>query len=254
MVNESSVARTVKALVTKHGPPIRNTTWLASFCGLREDQTLATINWLKFRKLVEVKGDIISMPPAARKLIAELVSLKDTSFMGFLDEGSNPTPGKEKKNPLARRLCRLYYEYLAPRGSKFEFYRNTIPPWRTQPAATKSAFRKAAKTCEELQADPQEFVESQFIKFDRLSIHINRPVLPQPHHFNGPTAVTGYLEFQTELVDRKGRRTAKAIHKDFTIEQEKLASLALFHRCTEIKVLAKLPHEFSRAFLKHKGG
>lgn len=255
MVNEIMVARTVKALASRNLPSIRvrDAKWVASFCGISEVDALATLKWLRHRKLVvEVDGSF-KMPPDARKLVSELTTSRCTDFMGFLDGGLTESSDEEDKNPLARRLFRLYYEYLAPRGSKFEFYRNSIPAWKTQPSTVKLAFKRAAKTCAELKAKPQQFVESQFLKFDRLSVYHRRPILPQPHHFNGPSAVTGYMEYKNELLDRKARTAMKATHTDHSVEQDKLSSLALFHGCRETVVLTKLPQEFSREFLKHKG-
>lgn len=253
MVNESMIARTVKALATKHGPRVRDTKWIASFCGMREDQSLRTLNWLKYRQIVVEKSGAFFLAPRARQLVSDLVASRCTDFMGFLDKGVAKEETSEVKNPLARRIFRLYYEYLAPRGTKFEFYRNSIPEWRTQPATVKSAFKRAAETCDWLKAKPQRFVEAQFIKFDRLSVYKERPILPQPYHLNGPSAITAYQEYKRELLDRKASHSVKSTHKSFTIEQDKLSSLALFHGCGEEKVLSKLPQEFSRAFLKHKG-
>jgi hypothetical protein len=254
MVDENMVSRTVKALATMHGPRIRDTKWVAGFSGLREDQVVTTLNWLLLRKLVMKKAGGFKLSQDARKFVVELINSRCSNFVGFLDEGYKPEVAEEKsKNPLARRLHRLYYEHLAPRGSKFEFYRKGIPAWKTQPTSVKLAFRRAAQTCEELKAEPQQFVEAQFLKFDRLSIRARRPLLPQPAHLAGPSAVTSYLEFQSELDDRKLRRTVKAAHSNFEIELDKLASLALFHQCSEMRVLLKLPQEFTREFLRHKG-
>ena len=253
MVNESMVARTVKALATKNGPHVRDTKWIAFFCGLREDQALAALKWLKYRKLVVSKKGGFSLPPDARKLVNDLIASRCTDFMGFMDTGLVRMSEEDESKLLSRRLFRLYYEYLAPRGTKFEFYRNAIPEWRVQPSTVKLAFKKAASTCEWLGAKPQRFMEAQFIRFDRLSVYKERPILPQPYHLNGPSAITAYQEYKRELLDRRASRSVKSTHKGFTIEQDKLSSLALFHGCEEEKVLSKLPQEFSRAFLKHKG-
>jgi len=255
MVNESMVARTVKALAARNAPSVRvrDAKWIASFCGLNEGDALATLNWLRHRKLVVQADGGFKLLPDARKLVAELAASRCTDFMSFLDAGLTLVKEEEIKSPLARQLFRLYYEYLAPRGSKFDFYRNAIPEWRTQPATVKAAFKKAAETCEWLKAKPQQYMESQFIKFDRLSVYKERPILPQPYHLNGPSAITAYQEYKREMADRRASRAVKSIHKSFTIEQDKLSSLALFHGCDEQKVLSKLPQEFSKAFLKHKG-
>lgn len=122
-------------------------------------------------------------------------------------------------------------------------------------AATESAkhFRRAARYCAQLEADPHEYVAAQFSRMEEMSSHLGRVVIPTPAHISTLAAQVRYVEYKRQKAERRDRAVAKPDDRSWYREERKLRGLARVMRKGEDDVLAERPEEFSREFLEHRG-
>lgn len=258
MVTEGSLSRVVKALVSKVGPRERTKGWLVDFSGLSAEDVDAVLRWLKARKHARVlKSGKVVLEKHAKTVVQVMVNARQPGIMENLDD---PPMDKVPDDPVARHIFLHYHECMAVR-CKWDFYRNGIPNWAIQPASVRSTFVKAARSLKEVNADVMEYVQAQFVAFDKLANFKQEKLLPQPRQLIGANAQQRYMQFKTELEERVARQEGfsdeaedrTVVEKTFSLEEQRLKALAAFNDTDESTILKKMPTQFSREFLKHKG-
>lgn len=250
-VDNQSVAAVVKALVSKFGPKRRSVEWITDFSGLESSAVNQVLRWLRSRRLVKVKSGNVAFDALAADAVRAMVKARMTNYLETLESISLGEEHSESLAPLARFLFIHYHECMAVR-CKWEFYRNGIPNWAVQKKSSRQPFMAAAASCKEIGADPREYVQAQFVKFDKLSDYRQEKLLPLPCHLAGPVACATLVAFRAELEEHQARR-GPAPKTDFGVEEARLRGLAEFNGTIATRILLTMPTQFSKAFLKSKG-
>jgi hypothetical protein len=165
----------------------------------------------------------------------------------------------QSKRQVADELCVLYHEAIRSEVAKMT--RNSakrVMPSRTLAEVdkpTRRAFIAAARVCIELDADPRDFIVSQFSVWREASAFHKKVLWPQPHHLGTTAAQVRYLQHKARE-DEHGARKIDVEDQDdkrrWFVEERKLKGLARTTRRDPADILAEQPEQFSRDFLKHK--
>jgi len=257
MVDEKTVARVVKALVSRFGPTSRTKSWLVRFSGLSTEYVSEVLAWLRLRRLVTKKSGCYHVSPIARETIDAHVRMRSTNFMSALEDLTHQDD-ESSDSSRAQAMFRHYHECLSVRARGLRgFYRNGIPLWSTQTQTTRTHFARVAEAAVEVGADPLVYVQSQFAAFDQISAYKKEAIIPYPHGMYGAAAQGRYAKYKAELEDRDARAAPKRMRKaapaTADIEEFRLKGMMRHHGISEITVLRRFSHHFSKAFLKRKG-
>jgi len=164
----------------------------------------------------------------------------------------------KKPEHVAEKLYREYYHQLTltlPTAARHHVRPPTGYVLTMQPPSVQKAFMTAAHDCIGAGAQSKRWVRAQFVKFEEYSQHYKRKLVPQPAQLFGLAAQHRYVQYVSQLEERKQRADVEPhrIHEKYKREYRKLQRLVRVMRVTESDVLIERPEEFTPDFLDHLG-
>lgn len=167
---------------------------------------------------------------------------------------------KSAKREVAEQLCALYYEAIRNETSRVlsrEKHRGLQSKKLSDlDSAARRAFMAAAEACIEMEADPREYIVSQFAAWRDSSAFHGRVMWASPQQMSTLAARVRFLQFKAREAERAARVTTLEPQEDrkrWFVEERKLRGLARMQRRDPLDVLTEQPEQFSRDFLKYKG-
>lgn len=158
---------------------------------------------------------------------------------------------------IARQLFSHYHAKLMAETSFMGTLDNSqFSTLDAEPAKVQTSFQKASLSCAGVGAKPRDYIEAQFVMFEKFTQFFGRRVVPQPTQLFGINAQARYAQWFKEREDdeeRSERKTKKVVRGKYTLDERNLKALVRSLRMPETDVLCEKPDEFSVDFLKQKG-